>query len=102
MGLYKDWEREKGANEWFQMSFRGHLELQMQVFIRTGIGVPSYFISPWGEYWGPPVSEPSAELVKLQTPLVMGMGCKGCKLSKHLKGFWAHTNFWDTTGFLEQ
>ena len=76
----------------FRCPFRGTSELQMQVFIRTGIGVPSYFISPWGEEWGPPVSEPSAELVKLQTPLVMGMGCKGCKLSKHLKGFWAHSN----------
>ena len=54
----------------FRCPFRGMSELQMQVFPRTGIGVPSYFVSPWGEEWGPPVSEPSAEFVKPQTTLV--------------------------------
>ena len=79
-------KREKGPMSGFRCPFRGTSELQMQVFTRTAIGVPSYFMSPWGEEWGPPVSEPSAKLVKPQTPLVMGMGCRGCKLSKPSQG----------------
>ena len=80
-------------------------ELQMQVFPRTGIGVPSYFVSPWGEEWGPPVSEPSAEFVKPDYPghtlNLWGWGAEAASLAS-ISSDSEHTPTWNTTGFLEQ
>ena len=86
-------KREKGPMIGFRCPFQGMFELQMQVFVRTGVGT-TCFRAICGAC--ETTDSPGHTLESL------GTGCRGGKLSKHLKWFWAHTPTWDTTGFLEQ